>query len=87
MKLTPEQERRKDEKKRWYDMVGGICGRFRIFRCIGDYYYCECEDIERSDARYEYEVHASTNEKYFSIIYLFCELAVCKCQLRYWMKN
>ena len=67
--------------------MDGICGSLEDFAASSDYYYCECEDIERSDAHYEYEVHASTNEKYFSIIYLFCELAVCKCQLRYWMEN
>ena len=88
MELTHEQEGKKDDEKKsgiiwWGDFVKDL----EDFAASSDYYYCECENIERSDVCYEYKVHASTKEKFFSIIYLFCELAVCKCQLRYWMES
>ena len=88
MELTSEQEEKKDETEKngciwWGEFVedltkyGGSSG----------YGYCECENVRRSDFICKYKVKASTLEKYFSIIYLFCEIAICKCQLRYWMEE
>ena len=88
MELTHEQEEKKDDDEKsgviwWGDFVDDL----KQYAASCDYGYCECENVKRSDVRCEYEVHASTLEKYFSIIYLFCELAICKCQLRYWMEE
>ena len=88
MVLTPEQKEKEDKDEKngtiwWGEFVKDLIPFARAF----DYGYCECENIVRSDYICEYKVKASSHEKYFSIIYLFCEIAICKCQLRYWMEE
>ena len=68
----------------WGDFVKDL----EKFTVLSDYDFCECEDRrEKTDKCYEYKIHTSTAEKYFSIIYLMCEIAGCKCQLRYWIES